>query len=63
MRFEETLYLRDDDNEEFGDTGSYSDSLEEDYEEEEEEEEAEQPESGDMGSEEHEEEDEEEPRQ
>ena len=41
MTFERTLYLRDDDNDEFGDSGSYSDSLEEDYEEEEEEEEEE----------------------
>ena len=34
-----TLYGRDDDMDEFGDTGSYGESLEEDYEEEEEEEE------------------------
>src|SRR5215469_5584689 len=35
MMFEETLYLRDDEADEFGDTGSYGDALEEDYEEEE----------------------------
>ena len=43
MFFEETLYLRDDEADEFGDSGSFNDSLEEDYEEEEEEEEAEAP--------------------
>ena len=43
MSFEETLFLRDDEMDEFGDSGAYGDSLEEDYEEEEEEEEAEVP--------------------
>src|SRR6266566_2537228 len=43
MNFEETLFLRDDEMDEFGDSGAYGDSLEEDYEEEEEEEEAEVP--------------------
>src|SRR5438046_3738257 len=41
MFFEETLYLRDDEADEFGDSGAFNDSLDEDYEEEEEEEEAE----------------------
>ena len=41
MTFNETLYARDDEMDEFGDSGAYGDSLEEDYEEEEEEEEAE----------------------
>ena len=36
---EEILYLRDDDMDEFGDSGAYGEDLEEDYEEEEEEEE------------------------
>ena len=40
MIFDETLYARDDEMDEFGDSGAYGDSLEEDYEEEEEEEEA-----------------------
>ena len=40
MTFDETLYARDDEMDEFGDSGAYGDSLEEDYEEEEEEEEA-----------------------
>ncbi len=49
MMFEETLYLRDDEADEFGDSGAFSDSLDEDYEEEEEEEEAEVPSiSGDL---------------
>ncbi len=39
----ETLYLRDDEVDEFGDSAAYGDTLEEDYEEEEEEEEAELP--------------------
>ncbi len=43
MTFDETLYARDDEMDEFGDSGAYGDSLEEDYEEEEEEEEAEVP--------------------
>jgi hypothetical protein len=43
MMFEETLYLRDDEADEFGDSGAYGDTLEEDYEEEEEEEESELP--------------------
>src|SRR5207245_4823363 len=43
MMFEETLYLRDDEADEFGDSGAYGDTLDEDYEEEEEEEEAEVP--------------------
>src|SRR6266849_7257988 len=43
MTFDETLYGRDDEMDEFGDSGAYGDSLEEDYEEEEEEEEAEVP--------------------
>ncbi len=38
MTFNETLYARDDEMDEFGDSGAYGDSLEEDYEEEEEEE-------------------------
>ena len=33
MSFEETLFLRDDEMDEFGDSGAYGDSLEEDYEE------------------------------
>ncbi len=41
MTFNETLYARDDEMDEFGDSGAYGDSLEEDYEEEEEEEEEE----------------------
>jgi hypothetical protein len=41
MTFDETLYARDDEMDEFGDTAAYGDSLEEDYEEEEEEEEEE----------------------
>ena len=41
MLFEETLYMRDDEADEFGDSGSFSDSLDEGYEDEEEEEEAE----------------------
>ena len=40
MTFDDTLYGRDDEMDEFGDSGAYGDSLEEDYEEEEEEEEA-----------------------
>ncbi len=40
MIFEETLFMRDDDNDEFGEPSPYSDSIEEDYEEDEEEEEA-----------------------
>ena len=43
MTFDDTLYARDDEMDEFGDSGAYGDSLEEDYEEEEEEEEAEVP--------------------
>ena len=43
MSFDETLYARDDEADEFGDSGAYGDALEEDYEEEEEEEEAELP--------------------
>jgi hypothetical protein len=43
MSFDETLYGRDDEADEFGDSGAYGDALEEDYEEEEEEEEAEVP--------------------
>ena len=43
MNVNETLYLRDDEIDEFGDSGAYGESLEEDYEEEEEEEEAELP--------------------
>jgi len=43
MNFEETLYLRDDEADEFGDSGTFNDSLDENYEEEEEEEEAEAP--------------------
>jgi len=43
MTFDETLYARDDEMDEFGDSGAYGDSLEEDYEEEEEEEAAEVP--------------------
>ena len=39
MMFEETLYLRDDEADEFGDSGAYGDTLDQDYEEEEEEEE------------------------
>ncbi len=38
MTFEETLYMRDDEADEFGDSGAFNDTLEEDYEEEEEEE-------------------------
>ena len=41
MNVYETLYLRDDEMDDLGDSGTYGDSLEEDYEEEEEEEEAE----------------------
>ncbi len=41
MSLDDTLYARDDEMDEFGDSGAYGDSLEEDYEEEEEEEEAE----------------------
>ena len=37
MTFDETLYGRDDEMDEYGDSGAYGDSLEEDYEEEEEE--------------------------
>ena len=41
MTFEDvTLYGRDDDTDDYGETGSYGDSLEEDFEEEEEEEES-----------------------
>jgi hypothetical protein len=36
MMFEETLYLRDDEADEFGDAGGYGDTPDEDYEEEEE---------------------------
>jgi len=43
MNVYETLYLRDDEMDEFGDSGAYGESLEETYEEEEEEEEAELP--------------------
>ena len=43
MIFDDTLYARDEEMDEFGDSGAYGDSLEEDYEEEEEEEEAELP--------------------
>ena len=43
MSFDETLYGRDEEMDEYGDSGAYGDSLEEDYEEEEEEEEAEMP--------------------
>ena len=43
MIFDNTLYARDEEMDEFGDSGAYGDSLEEDYEEEEEEEEAELP--------------------
>src|SRR6202020_2589296 len=39
MTFDETLYARDDEADEFGESGAYGDTLEEDYEEEEEEEE------------------------
>jgi hypothetical protein len=49
MNFHETLYLRDDEMDEFGDSGAYGESLEEDYEEEEEEEEAELPGVTDSG--------------
>src|ERR1700690_3877762 len=35
MNVYETLYLRDDEMDEFGDSGAYSEALEEDYEEEE----------------------------
>ncbi len=38
MMFEETLYLRDDEADEFGDSGAFGDTLDQDYEEEEEEE-------------------------
>ena len=38
MSFDDALYARDDEMDEFGDSGAYGDSLEEDYEEEEEEE-------------------------
>jgi hypothetical protein len=51
MNFHETLYLRDDETDEFGDSGAYGESLEEDYEEEEEEEEAELPGVTDAGAE------------
>jgi hypothetical protein len=47
MMFEETLYLRDDEADEFGDSGAYGDALDEDYEEEEEEEEEAEMPSGD----------------
>jgi hypothetical protein len=52
MTFKDTLYGRDDEMDEFGDTGSaaYGDSLEEDYEQEEEEEEAEMPGMTEPGS-------------
>jgi len=52
MTFKDTLYARDDEMDEFGDTGSaaYGDSLEEDYEQEEEEEEAEMPGMTEPGS-------------
>jgi hypothetical protein len=43
MNVYETLYLRDDEMDEFGDSGAYGESLEENFEEEEEEEEAELP--------------------
>jgi hypothetical protein len=43
MMFEETLYLRDDEADEFGDAGGYGETLDEEYEDEEEEEEAEVP--------------------
>ena len=43
MSFDDTLYLRDDEMDEYGDSSAFGDSLEEDYEEEEEEEEAELP--------------------
>ena len=43
MTFDETLYGRDDEMDEYGDSGAYGDSLEEDYEHEEEEEEEEVP--------------------
>ena len=43
MSFDETLYAGDDEMDEFGESGAYGDSLEEDYEDEEEEEEAEMP--------------------
>ena len=43
MTFDETLYGRDDEMDEYGDSGAFGDSLEEDFEEEEEEEEAEMP--------------------
>src|SRR5215467_11919262 len=43
MTWDETLYGRDDEMDEYGDSGAYGDSLEEGYEEEEEEEEAEMP--------------------
>ena len=43
MTVHETFYLRDDEIDEFSDSGAYGDTLEEDYEEEEEEEEAELP--------------------
>ena len=43
MMFEETLYLRDDEADEFGDSGAFGDTLEEDSDEEEEEEESEVP--------------------
>src|SRR5437870_4482543 len=39
MTFDETLYLGDDEVDEYGDSGAYGESLEEDFEEEEEEEE------------------------
>jgi len=52
MTFKDTLYGRDDEMDEFGDTGgaAYGDSLEEDYEQEEEEEEAEMPGMTEPGS-------------
>ena len=34
MSFDDALYARDDEMDEFGDSGAYGDSLEEDYEEE-----------------------------
>ena len=35
MSFDETLYGRDDEMDEYGESGAYGDSLEEEYEEEE----------------------------
>ena len=34
MMFEETLYLRDDEADEFGDSGAYGDTLDQEYDEE-----------------------------